>query len=83
MTVDPKKRITWKAIYEHPLLNDKKGNFREMNIGNLKSRVCLGENKKFYDNKDNRNIVSDQSNPINVEFKGAELTLGDMEKVKK
>jgi serine/threonine protein kinase len=81
LTVDPKKRITWKAIYEHPLLNDKKGNFRETYLGSLKSKISMGENKKFYD----KNIAVPNENMYpTIEFKGAELTTtDDFDKVRK
>jgi serine/threonine protein kinase len=47
LTVDPKKRITWKAIYEHPLINDKK-KIRDTYVAGLKSTINVDKNKDFY-----------------------------------
>lgn len=38
LTVDPKRRISWKEIYEHPLLNKKGNNFI---YGTLKSKISI------------------------------------------
>jgi serine/threonine protein kinase len=51
LTVDPKKRITWKAIYEHPLIHDKK-KIRDTYVAGLKSTINVDKNKDFY-NKEN------------------------------
>lgn len=38
LTIDPAKRITWKAIYEHPLLQD---NMRDTYVGTLRSKIPM------------------------------------------
>ena len=48
LTVDPVKRITWKAIYEHPLLQDKSNKIKDTYIGGLKSTIDVNNNRNFY-----------------------------------
>ena len=45
LTVDPKKRISWQEIYDHPLLVKKEANFI---YGTLKSKISMNGNKDFY-----------------------------------
>ena len=47
LTVDPKKRIRWQEIYDHPLLAKQEPNF----LYGLKSRVCINDNRNFYNKK--------------------------------
>ncbi len=45
LTVDPKKRIKWKEVYEHQLMTKSDARFI---YGALKSRILMGDNKGFY-----------------------------------
>lgn len=59
MTVDPKKRISWNEIYEHPLIKEHK---RGIIMGGLKSKISISENQEFYKHK--QNINEDNLNKI-------------------
>lgn len=70
LTVDPTKRITWKAIDEHPLLMD---NTRDSYIGTLRSKIRRANQPKpitakqdpFELNKDAENLtISDDFDKI-------------------
>jgi len=73
LTIEPKKRITWKAIYDHPLLSDTKvSNMRQTYIGTLQSKISLNKNKEFYEKQKDINpmkIVEEKS----FEFEKAQL----------
>lgn len=51
LTIDPKKRISWKQIYDHPLFDQKKNNQRAANIGALMSKIDFTKGKGFYNGK--------------------------------
>lgn len=53
LTVDPKQRISWADIYEHPLMVGKKNNVRQTYVGGLASQISIGKNKEFYDKRQN------------------------------
>jgi serine/threonine protein kinase len=44
LTIDPKKRISWKAVYSHPLIVEE----LQIKYG-LTSSIKLQENQVFYD----------------------------------
>lgn len=48
LTVDPKKRISWREVYDHPLLTKSDGKFI---YGGLKSKISINSNKNYYDKK--------------------------------
>lgn len=66
--MEPTKRITWKAIYEHPLLQDKANKIRDTYVAGLKSNVNVKNNKDFY----NKEIPGMES-PKTFEFPAAQL----------
>jgi hypothetical protein len=79
LTVDPKKRITWKAIYEHPLIQDKNHKIKDTYVGGLKSTIDVNNNKNFY-NKEIPGMVS----PNNFEFPTAQLEeTNDFDRIRK
>jgi serine/threonine protein kinase len=45
LTIEPAKRITWKAIYEHPLLSQSQSNTRQAFVSMLSSKVRMDKNK--------------------------------------
>ena len=71
LTIDPKKRISWAEIYEHPLFDQKKNNQRTTNIGALMSQIDLNKNKGFYKNRGLAVHVEPQT--AAEDFKKAEL----------
>jgi serine/threonine protein kinase len=48
LTVDTKKRITWKAIYEHPLLQEKKNSLRNTYVKHLNPTTDIAKARQFY-----------------------------------
>lgn len=77
LTVDPKKRISWAEIYEHPLLGKKDAGFI---YGTLKSKISMNGNMNFYRNTKlpEKNIYPDIGKEIlEVEF---EDVGGDIQK---
>jgi len=44
LIVDPKSRIKWKEIYDHPIIREK-----EKIVYGLASRLSVIDNKSFYD----------------------------------
>lgn len=73
MTIDPKKRITWVAIYEHTLLSDTKASkMRQTYVGTLMSKISINKNKEFYEKQKDINPMAEvQGNGF--EFKKAQL----------
>jgi serine/threonine protein kinase len=54
MTADPKKRISWREIYEHPLITKQSG---MLYSGILQSsKINVKKNKIFYDKTDENKI---------------------------
>lgn len=72
LTVDPKQRISWVAIYDHPLLADKKNNVRQTYIGALASQININKNKDFYGKKKEPAIEIELSD-LGIEFKKVNL----------
>ena len=48
LTVDPKKRISWQEIYDHPLVMSKKE--AGLIYGTMKSKISFNGNANFYRN---------------------------------
>ena len=46
LTINPKQRIKWQEVYEHPLLAKNEARFI---YGALKSKISLGSNKQYYE----------------------------------
>lgn len=69
LTIDPKKRISWSEIYEHPLLDDKKNNQRAIHIGSLMSKVDVKKNRDLYNTQGfDKNIKNPPtSNNVSIE----------------
>ena len=72
LTVDPKRRISWAEIYDHPLMNKKENAFI---YGTLKSKISMNENKNFYKKNQlpEKNNYPDLNNP-SYDVKGVEFT---------
>jgi serine/threonine protein kinase len=71
LTIDPKKRITWKAMYEHPLLSDKNKNMRQTYLCSINSKISMNKNKEFYEKQPDINPMN-QFQPA-FEFQKANL----------
>ena len=60
LIVDPKKRISWMDIYNHPILNDeprKYGTMKSSDLDKQYQNILFQKNKSFY--ADNENIKYD------------------------
>ena len=68
MTVDPKKRISWSEIYEHPLLQKNEAGFI---YGTLKSKISMNGNADFYRKKQlpEKNNYPDIDHEFGVDIK--------------
>lgn len=53
LVYSPIKRISWRDLYDHPLIKAKPAT--NMMLYGLTSRIDFGENKKFYENGPNIN----------------------------
>ena len=71
LAVDPSKRITWKAIYEHPLLQDK---MRDTYVGTLRSKIKMNGQQKP--------VVAKKTDPFEFNKDADDLTIStDFDKI--